>query len=225
MVMRQGQAQYWVVINATPLSQLCDPKDMANRSRMAPQIKWYRAMNIQVENTVVEFDRSKKHPVAPESGSRPAPIFYTELKRRNVLRTAAAYIVVAWLVAQVADVLCDGFGAPDWVMRAVLIALALGLPIAIILSWYFEFTASVRWDPDTEPIGAIARQKGRKLDFAIIIVLTLIVSTLLVWRPEAPAVSDIVCVPGQQYTEHAPDSGRSVSTANAASQKANKTAN
>lgn len=142
-------------------------------------------MNGQTKNTIVEFAKRPDAVVSGVPRRKSEPLFYTELKRRNVLRTAAAYIVVAWVVAQVADVLSDGFLAPDWVMRAVLIALALGLPIAMIISWYFEFTASLKWDPATEPIGKIARQKGRKIDFAIITVLTLIVSVLLVWRPQA----------------------------------------
>ena len=57
------------------------------------------------------------------------PNILTELKRRNVFRAAAAYTVVAWVVAQAFDLAVDNFGAPDWVMRTLLIILIAGLPI------------------------------------------------------------------------------------------------
>ena len=157
-------------------------------------------MNIQLENTVIEFDKGPETKASSGSEGRNGPVLYTELKRRNVLRSAAAYIVVAWIVAQVASVLCDGFLAPGWVMRAVLIALALGLPIAVIISWYFEFTASFKWDPGTESIGAIAHQRGRKIDFVIISLLTLTVSMLLVWRTEAISEPEFACTSDQDYS-------------------------
>ena len=48
-----------------------------------------------------------------------------ELSKRNVFRVAVAYCVVGWLIAQVADLAADNFGAPDWVMRMLLIVLLL----------------------------------------------------------------------------------------------------
>ncbi|MEL7296625.1 MAG: hypothetical protein AAGJ86_03125, partial [Pseudomonadota bacterium] len=61
-----------------------------------------------------------------------------ELKRRNVFRVSAAYIVGAWAVAQVADLAFDSFNAPDWAMQAVLIILLLGLPITAAAAWALE---------------------------------------------------------------------------------------
>ncbi len=109
--------------------------------------------------------------------------FYNELKRRNVLRAAATYVVMAWLVIQVADVLCDALVAPDWAMKSVLIALALGLPIALIISWYVEVTASVEWETDARPLRTITRNRGRNIDLIIIAVLTILVGVLLVRQP------------------------------------------
>jgi len=124
--------------------------------------------------------------------------FYTELKRRNVLRASAAYIVGSWLVAQVSDLLCDGFGAPDWVMRAILITLVIGFPIAVIVSWYFEFTATMKWEADTASIEKIARQKGRRMDFLIILVLTILVSVLLAREPEGGDQPNLACLMGEE---------------------------
>ena len=64
----------------------------------------------------------------------------TELKRRNVFRVAAAYTVVAWIIAQAFDLGVDNFGAPDWVMKVLLSILIAGLPVALLLAWAFELT-------------------------------------------------------------------------------------
>jgi serine/threonine-protein kinase len=65
---------------------------------------------------------------------------FTELKRRNVFKVAAAYAVVAWLTVQVMSIALPAFEAPTWVLRVLILLLALGLPLAIVLSWLFEVT-------------------------------------------------------------------------------------
>ena len=75
------------------------------------------------------------------------PLF-AELKRRNVIRVAAAYVVVSWLLLQAADVLFGLLGVPDWSLRLVFGILALGFPVALVLSWIYELTPEgVRRDP------------------------------------------------------------------------------
>ena len=54
-----------------------------------------------------------------------------ELKRRNVVRVAIAYAVVAWLLLQVADVVLGNIGAPAWLFQAILLVLAIGFPVAV----------------------------------------------------------------------------------------------
>ena len=54
----------------------------------------------------------------------------SELRRRNVVRMAALYMVAAWLVVQVAGELIDLAHLPDWVGPTVLVLVALGFPIA-----------------------------------------------------------------------------------------------
>jgi adenylate cyclase len=66
--------------------------------------------------------------------------FVSELRRRNVLRAAFAYAVVFWLLVQVAGLLLDAFDAPDWIFRSIILLLAIGFPVALILSWFFELT-------------------------------------------------------------------------------------
>ena len=169
-------------------------------------------MNAEIRNITADLDTQENMAEYRESAGRKTSVVYTELTRRNVLRATAAYIVVAWLIAQVADILCDGFAAPDWVIQAILVCLALGLPIAIIISWYFEFSAKLKWELDTKPMGAITRQKGRKMDFVIITVLTMLVSVLLVRKPEAAAQSDNLCVMGQNVPTLADQANNTISS-------------
>ena len=55
-----------------------------------------------------------------------------ELKRRNVFRVGVAYVIGAWVIAQVADLVLENIEAPDWVMQAIMLVLAIGLPLALI---------------------------------------------------------------------------------------------
>lgn len=66
--------------------------------------------------------------------------FIDELKRRNVFKLGVAYVIVAWLLLQVADVILPTFRTPDWVMQAFTFLLLLGFPLALILAWAFEIT-------------------------------------------------------------------------------------
>ena len=66
--------------------------------------------------------------------------FVSELRRRNVFRAAFAYAVVCWLLVQVAGLMLDAFDAPVWVFRFLILLMAIGLPVALILSWFFELT-------------------------------------------------------------------------------------
>jgi TolB-like protein/thioredoxin-like negative regulator of GroEL len=111
--------------------------------------------------------------------------FLTELKRRNVYRAAVAYGVVAWFLAQLTTQVLPLFEIPNSAMRFVVIALAVGFPIAMLLSWIYEFTPEgiVRTE-DLQPAQArsIQRATGRILDFIIIGALLLVIAMLIVGR-------------------------------------------
>src|SRR6266849_5677829 len=66
--------------------------------------------------------------------------FFAELKRRNVYKVAITYAVVAWLLVQAASILLPTFEAPSWVMKALVVFLALGFVISVMISWAFEAT-------------------------------------------------------------------------------------
>ncbi len=65
---------------------------------------------------------------------------FEELKRRNVLRVAAAYVVASWLIIQVVETIFPAFGFGDAAVRIVTIVLAIGLIPALTLAWAFELT-------------------------------------------------------------------------------------
>ncbi|MFB3077402.1 MAG: hypothetical protein ACE1Y4_05285, partial [Lysobacterales bacterium] len=65
---------------------------------------------------------------------------FTELKRRNVFKVAAAYAAIGWLLAEIGDLLFDTFEAPGWVMKVFATLIILGFPLALFLAWAFELT-------------------------------------------------------------------------------------
>jgi tetratricopeptide (TPR) repeat protein/TolB-like protein len=65
---------------------------------------------------------------------------WKELQRRHVVRVGSVYALLAWLLAQIADLVLDNFNAPSWVMQSFLFVLVAGFPIAIIIGWAFELT-------------------------------------------------------------------------------------
>lgn len=91
----------------------------------------------------------------------------SELKRRNVLRVLAAYLVGAWLIAQVADLVLPNFGAPDWVLPVTIRLLALGFPIACVFAWAFQVTPDgIQRHDQVDPAGSAVRSGSRRLDIA-----------------------------------------------------------
>lgn len=68
--------------------------------------------------------------------------FFTELKRRKVYRVAVAYAVMAWLLIQIATQTLPFFEIPAWTVRLIIVALVLGFPVALLLSWAFDLTPS-----------------------------------------------------------------------------------
>jgi TolB-like protein len=99
---------------------------------------------------------------------------FAELKRRNVIRVATAYVVAAWLLIQVVETIFPAFGFGDTAVRWVVIALAIGFLPALVLSWVFEITPD-GWKKETEVLRepSITRGTGKRLDRAIILLLAL----------------------------------------------------
>jgi TolB-like protein len=106
--------------------------------------------------------------------------FFEELKRRNVFRVAIGYVITAWLLLQVVDLVLENINAPDWVMQVFMLALAIGFPLAIFFAWAFEMTPEgIKKEKDVDRGQSIAPQTGQKLNRTIILVLVMAVAFLL----------------------------------------------
>lgn len=123
-----------------------------------------------------------------------------ELKRRKVTRVAGLYLVTAWLLVQVAETLLPMFGAPEWVLRSVVILLALGFVPALVISWTFEST------PDglvrDAGAGPVERAAGnRRLDIATLVVALLAIGLLALDRlvlDREPAAAEVAQAPRER---------------------------
>ena len=65
---------------------------------------------------------------------------WKELQRRHVVRVGSVYALVAWVLAQIADLVLGNFNAPGWMMQTFLFLLIAGFPVALIIGWAFELT-------------------------------------------------------------------------------------
>lgn len=100
----------------------------------------------------------------------------TELRRRNVFRVAATYIVASWLIIQVVSSISAPLNFPGWFEAAVIVLLLIGFPIAIVLGWAFELTPEgIKATPseNCEPPPA-----WRALDTALVLALLLVTATI-----------------------------------------------
>ena len=97
---------------------------------------------------------------------------FEELRRRNVFRVAAAYIVSAWLIIQVAETILPQFGLEHWV-RPVIVILAVGFVPAVVLAWALEWTPEgIRVEADADHVKPAAAKSSKRFDRIIIAILT-----------------------------------------------------
>ena len=102
--------------------------------------------------------------------------FLQELKRRNVFRVGIAYAIAAWVLLQIIDVVVPIIEAPEWVPKAMLLVIAVGLPLALLFAWAFELTPEgLRFERDVDRSQSITPRTGRKMDYAIIAILAIAV--------------------------------------------------
>ena len=99
---------------------------------------------------------------------------FNELKRRNVFKVGIAYVIVAWLVAQVLQLVFESFGTPAWAIKTVLVLLATGLPFALFFAWAFEMTPEgIKREHEVDRSQSIAPQTGSKLNLTITVLMAL----------------------------------------------------
>ncbi len=119
------------------------------------------------------------------------PSLLDELRRRNVIRVAIAYVLVAWVLLQIADVLFPALGLPEWTIRLVTGLLILGFPLALFFAWAFELTPEgLKRDRDVIRDTAAAGAAARRLNIATIAVAVVAVGLFaldrLIWQAGSP---------------------------------------
>lgn len=105
--------------------------------------------------------------------------FFSELKRRNVMRVALLYAVASWLIMQVTDVGVSLLGLPDWTGRLVFLLLLIGFPLVMVFSWAYEITPEgVKREKDVPRDQSITDETARKLNTAVIVLLLISLGSL-----------------------------------------------
>lgn len=142
--------------------------------------------------------------------------FWAELRRRNVFKVGAAYLVAAWLLAQVVALVEVPLGLPGWFDTAVIVFLAVGFPIAVLLAWAYEVTPEgvkkTRHVPLEE---SVTRLTSQKLNYVVTGLLVLAVAFLAVDSYSLRETTDSVGAAGQGRATVEPASTAPVSSARA----------
>jgi adenylate cyclase len=111
------------------------------------------------------------------------PGFFSELKRRNVLRAGAFYAAAVWALVQGVAQLGPVLGVSDRAVRWLLVAAVVGFPFWLAFAWFYEFTPEgLKRESEIDRADSVAHRTGRKLDLAIIGVLAVAVVLLLTDR-------------------------------------------
>ena len=123
--------------------------------------------------------------------------FWNELKRRNVVRVAALYIVASWVILQVAAVLFDVLELPPEWTRVVLAVLVLGFPLALIFAWAFEVTPDgLKRERDVDRSTTVALATARRLDYITIGMVAIGIALFAIDRfrpaPNAPSAGTAI---------------------------------
>ena len=98
--------------------------------------------------------------------------FFAELKRRNVFKVAAAYIIVGWLIMQAGDTLAPALHLPEWVNSLLAYFLILGFPLALFFAWAYEMTPDgIKKEKEVDRTQSVTHVTGQKLNYTIIALL------------------------------------------------------
>jgi TolB-like protein/Tfp pilus assembly protein PilF len=125
---------------------------------------------------------------------------FTELKRRNVFKVATAYVVVGWLLTEIATTLLPTFGAPDWVAKAIIFLFALAFIPVLVFAWAFELTPEgIKREKDVDRSQSITGQTGQKLNYVTIAAVVIGIGFVVMTRPanhEQPNEPEVIVTTG-----------------------------
>ena len=130
--------------------------------------------------------------------------FFAELKRRNVYKVAVTYAVVGWLIAQIATQIFPFLEIPNWVVRLIIVLIAIGFPIALVIAWAFEATPEgIKRTEVADKMPAVAGQKKHAWIYVVIVGAAISVALFFLGR----------------YTAQSREGGRPPATAGSLPQK------
>jgi TolB-like protein/Tfp pilus assembly protein PilF len=116
------------------------------------------------------------------------PSFFVELKRRNVYKVAVAYAVVGWLIAQIATQIFPFLEIPNWIVRLVIVLIAIGFPIALVIAWAFEATPEgIKRTEIADAMSATAGHKKHAWIYIVVIGAAISVALVFFGRYTAQA--------------------------------------
>jgi AraC-like DNA-binding protein len=143
---RQNEQQRFVLANHFFRRWMREVQDKPTPGRAVPE-------------PVPEIIRKRRRPgkdAPPSLGS-----FFAELKRRRVMRVGIAYIAIAWVLLQVAEILFEFLEVPSWAGKLMIVILGIGLPVALFLAWAFQLTPEgIMRDEEMQPGREAGRQPG-----------------------------------------------------------------
>ena len=106
--------------------------------------------------------------------------YIAELRRRNIFKAGIAYLIVAWVIAEVASVVLSTFNAPAYFMKALLIILFIGFPINLVFAWIYDITREgIKKTEDIDPKAQKSKFANNRLNKVIIASLSVAVVLLL----------------------------------------------
>jgi TolB-like protein/Tfp pilus assembly protein PilF len=137
--------------------------------------------------------------------------FVSELRRRNVLRVAAAYALSAWIIIEAGSVLLPTFGASEGFFQVYVIVVVAGFVASVILAWIFQVTPEgVKLDRDADRSAPVDRRAQQRMNYAIIALLVIALTVSVTFnvaniRTQDTAAASIAVLPFTSFSA-SPDS-------------------
>ena len=119
---------------------------------------------------------------------------FSELRRRNVFKVLAVYLLAGWMIVKLLHHLHPLLGLPHWIEKLVGLVLLVGLPLALYFAWIYEITpVGLKKAVEVDQTQSIVYKTGQKLNAALAVLVVLMLAAMFVGRlfPEPPALLDL----------------------------------
>ena len=148
--------------------------------------RWLAGMPAPAAGPVIAPAATSEGVVATGGTSDVSPSrsgFIAELKHRNVFRVGLAYILVAWVLLQVGEIVFGFLDVPGWAGKLLIVFLALGFPVALILAWAYQLTPQgLMRETDIDRSAPTGRRSDRRVEFTLIAILVTAALALALYR-------------------------------------------